>query len=90
MEENNLEAEKQYIKCKMQRDKSYDVKNHLLSMLEKYKNFPKYRLQSILLEIAFLCWSANDDIYQVLNYFLKAIEIDSTAICLKVIIRKFS
>lgn len=58
-------------------------------MLEKYDKFPKHHRQQILLEIAFIYWITDGKIGEALKYFLMAIEIDSTADCLKVYCMKF-
>lgn len=84
MEHDNLAAEWQYMECKKKLDESFDLKNYLLKMLDKYVDFPNHHLQKIILEIAFIHWKACDDIDQAFKYFLLAIEKDPKADCLKV------
>lgn len=73
-----------YIRCKLAVDKHYNPKNHLLSMLEKYKKFPERQIQSILLELAFNYWKISFQINLSINYFLMAVEMNPKAAYLTV------
>lgn len=85
MQNNNLPAEKDYVKCMIKTNVNFDLISYLLQMVEKYsKIFPEKQTQSVLLDVAFLQWKKKNRIDLAVKYFVKSIEIDPKAACLTV------
>ena len=79
----NFPASREYVRCMLRMNPSYDPSEFLLGTIEKFKDLPEKQIQCLVIDAA-VNFLRKNDVEKSLKYFSLAIEIDPRSQALQV------